>query len=27
VRSLLRVEVEGSDASVYSFAIFTTEVR
>ena len=25
VRSLLRVEVEGSDASVYSFAIFTTE--
>ena len=25
VRSLLRVEVEGSDASVYSFAIFTTD--
>ena len=25
MRSLLRVEVEGSDASVYSFAIFTTE--
>ena len=25
VRSLLRVEVEGSDASVYSFAIFTAD--